>query len=65
MLAVGVVYLLFEKSILADAESSKDELSTSAADGLSRAIVGVQVSVCSRRAFKILTRYRLGSLHWQ
>lgn len=44
MFAVGVLYLLFEKSILVDSESSNDQLSSSAADGLSRIIIGIQVS---------------------
>jgi phosphatidylinositol glycan class N len=45
MFAVGVLYLLFEKSILADAEASRDELSEPRADGLSRLIIGVQVGL--------------------
>ena len=43
MLAVGLLYLLFEKSILADAEPSKDALSAPSVDVLSRTILGVQV----------------------
>ncbi|KAF2705680.1 PigN-domain-containing protein [Pleomassaria siparia CBS 279.74] len=45
MFAVGVLYLLFEKSILVDSKASKDELSTSAVDGLSRIIMGIQVGL--------------------
>lgn len=47
MFAVGAVYLLFEKSILVDAQSSKDELSSPKADGLSRIILGSQVSLAA------------------
>ena len=43
MFAVGALYLLFEKSVLVDAEASNDELSSDSADGLSRMILGVQV----------------------
>ncbi|KAF2180535.1 GPI ethanolamine phosphate transferase 1 [Zopfia rhizophila CBS 207.26] len=45
MFAVGALYLLFEKSILVDAESSKDELSSPSADTLSRMILGSQVGL--------------------
>ncbi|KAF2019347.1 GPI ethanolamine phosphate transferase 1 [Aaosphaeria arxii CBS 175.79] len=45
MFAVGGLYLIFEKSILVDAESSKDELSSPAADGLSRIILGTQIGL--------------------
>ena len=43
MVAVGVLYLLFEKSILADSDSTEDELASSSTDGLSRIILGLQV----------------------
>jgi len=43
MVAVGVLYLLFEKSILADSDYTKDELASSSIDGLSRIILGLQV----------------------
>ncbi|KAF2002333.1 PigN-domain-containing protein [Amniculicola lignicola CBS 123094] len=45
MFVVGVIYLLFEKAILVDAESSKDELSSSSVDSLSRTILGTQVGL--------------------
>jgi phosphatidylinositol glycan class N len=40
MFTVGILYLLFERSILAD---PKDEQSSPAADRFSRIIMGVQV----------------------
>jgi phosphatidylinositol glycan class N len=43
MFAVGVLYLLFEKSILMESASSEDGLSSPTTDGLSRIILGVQV----------------------
>ena len=43
MVVVGVLYLLFEKSILADSDSTEDELAASSTDGLSRIILGLQV----------------------
>lgn len=45
MFAVGVLYLLFEKSILYDAESSEDELSNPTVDHSTRVIIGVQVGL--------------------
>lgn len=45
MFAVGALYLLFEKSILADSESTKDDLASPSADLLSRSILGVQVGL--------------------
>jgi len=45
MAAVGVLYLLFEKSILADAQGSKDELSLPTLDHVSRIILGAQVGL--------------------
>lgn len=52
MAAVGVLYLLFEKSILADAQGSKDELSLPTLDHVSRIILGAQVSPCRNAAYK-------------
>ena len=43
MLGVGIVYLLFEKSILGRSEAAKDELASTSLDYLSRAVIGVQV----------------------
>ncbi|KAF2260733.1 PigN-domain-containing protein [Lojkania enalia] len=45
MFAVGALYLFFEKSILVDAESSKDQCSKPGLDGLSRIILGTQVGL--------------------
>jgi phosphatidylinositol glycan class N len=44
MFTVGILYLLFERSILADFRSTKDEQSSSATDGFSRIVMGIQVS---------------------
>jgi phosphatidylinositol glycan class N len=51
MFAVGVLYLLFEKSILVDSEPTTDELSSPRADSLSRIIIGIQV----RFSFKAIS----------
>lgn len=45
MVAVGVLYLLFERSILADSDSTEDELASSSTDGLSRIILGLQIGL--------------------
>ncbi|OCL10487.1 GPI ethanolamine phosphate transferase 1 [Glonium stellatum] len=45
MVAVGILYLLFEKSILANSGSTKDELASPSADGLSRTILGLQIGL--------------------
>ncbi|KAF2275653.1 PigN-domain-containing protein [Westerdykella ornata] len=45
MFAVGVLYLLFEKSILYDAESSEDELSVPTVDHSTRIVIGVQLGL--------------------
>jgi len=43
MLGVGVLYLLFEKSILVQTKSAKGGLASPVPDTLSRTILGVQV----------------------
>jgi phosphatidylinositol glycan class N len=43
MFTVGVLYLLFEKSILVDSEHSKNALSSHSVDIVSRMILGGQV----------------------
>lgn len=45
MLMVGVLYLLFEKSIISSSPSGSEGLASSTADGLSRTILGVQVGL--------------------
>ncbi|KAF2734555.1 PigN-domain-containing protein [Polyplosphaeria fusca] len=45
MLAVGILYLLFEKSILADAKASRDGLSSLGLDSAARVILGIQVGL--------------------
>lgn len=65
MFAVGVLYLLFEKSILAGAESADEELVTSGVDVTSRIIVGFQVRFLVPGHFQLLTRERSDSLLWQ
>jgi GPI ethanolamine phosphate transferase 1 len=54
MFAVGVLYLLFEKSILVDAESSKDPLSSPSVDVVSRIILGCQVCSCSPLSVRMI-----------
>ena len=43
MLAVGVLYLLYEKSIIVQTRHTEEELASASVDGLSRTILGVQV----------------------
>ena len=43
MFTAGILYLLFERSILADVKSPQDEQSPPAANDFSRIIMGVQV----------------------
>jgi phosphatidylinositol glycan class N len=45
MFAVGVLYLLFETSIIANAKSSDPKLSVRALDTTSRNILGVQIGL--------------------
>ena len=44
MFTVGILYLLFERSILADFRSTNDEQPSSGTDGFSRIVMGIQVS---------------------
>lgn len=64
MFLVGVLYLLFEKSILVDSKSSRDELSSPAVDGVSRIILGTQVSYNCRNICVMLTQRRSAWLPW-
>ena len=43
MLILGVLYIALEKSILQQVRSSNSELASDGPDGVSRAILGVQV----------------------
>ncbi|KAK7542981.1 phosphoethanolamine transferase class N [Phyllosticta citricarpa] len=45
MLAVGVLYILFEKSIIASSSATRKGLTAPTADGISRSILGVQVGL--------------------
>ncbi|KAL8722027.1 MAG: hypothetical protein Q9225_001403 [Loekoesia sp. 1 TL-2023] len=45
MASVGLLYLLFEKSILSTSSSARSELSSPRADGLSRNILGTQIGL--------------------
>ncbi|KAI9678233.1 MAG: Glycosyl phosphatidyl inositol anchor synthesis [Caeruleum heppii] len=45
MFAVGVLYLIFEKSILHDASPDSSQLASGSVDGVSRIIVGIQVGL--------------------
>ena len=55
MFAVGLLYLLFEKSILAQSQASKGKLEPPVADTLSRAILGIQVILLNRLLTTLLT----------
>ena len=44
MLAVGVLYLLYDKSIISKSQASPGSLGSESADGVSRAVLGAQVS---------------------
>ena len=43
MLAVGVLYLLYEKSIIVQVKHTEEELASASVDNLSRIILGGQV----------------------
>lgn len=45
MACVGLLYLLFEKSILLTSSSTRGQLSSRLADGLSRNILGAQIGL--------------------
>ena len=45
MFGIGLLYLLFEKSIIVQSKSAKTSLATVAPDTLSRAILGAQVGL--------------------
>lgn len=45
MTSVGLLYLLFEKSILSTSPSARSELSSPQADRLSRNILGTQIGL--------------------
>lgn len=48
MFSVGLLYLIFEKSFIADKKSGGESLASPSADNISRIILGVQVSAHAR-----------------
>ncbi|KAI4094661.1 MAG: hypothetical protein LQ344_002132 [Seirophora lacunosa] len=60
MASVGLLYLLFEKSILSASSSARSELSSPQADGLSRNILGAQIGLIMLAM--IVTRSSVASL---
>ncbi|MCJ1300042.1 Glycosyl phosphatidyl inositol anchor synthesis [Hypocenomyce scalaris] len=60
MLSVGVLYLLFEKSIISSSLSSSGALASPTADGLSRSILGVQIGLIVLAM--VVTRSSISSL---
>ncbi|KAL8656440.1 MAG: hypothetical protein Q9210_000233 [Variospora velana] len=60
MASVGLLYLLFEKSILSASSSARSELSSPQADGLSRNILGAQIGLVMLAM--IVTRSSVASL---
>ncbi|KAL9584684.1 MAG: hypothetical protein Q9212_001967 [Teloschistes hypoglaucus] len=60
MAAVGLLYLLFEKSILSASSSASGELSSPRADGLSKNILGAQIGLIMLAM--IVTRSSVASL---
>ncbi|KAL8987170.1 MAG: hypothetical protein Q9177_003595, partial [Variospora cf. flavescens] len=60
MASVGLLYLLFEKSILSASSSGRSELSSPQADGLSRNILGAQIGLIMLAM--IVTRSSVASL---
>ena len=43
MLTIGVLYLLYEKSIIVQTKHTEEELASASFDGISRIILGGQV----------------------
>lgn len=64
MLAVGILYLLFEKSILADTETTTEDLASPGLDSSSRIIIGTQVRPPSPLIMSCLQRNRSDLLPW-
>ena len=60
MLSVGVLYLLFEKSIISSSPSSSGALASPTADSLSRSILGVQIGLIVLAM--VVTRSSISSL---
>ncbi|KAI4198874.1 MAG: hypothetical protein LQ350_005023 [Teloschistes chrysophthalmus] len=60
MAAVGLLYLLFEKSILSASSSASSELSSPRADGLSKNILGAQIGLIMLAM--VVTRSSVASL---
>lgn len=55
MFAVGALYLLFEKSILVQTESTGRSFTSTSPDGLSRGILGAQVRRLNERCQMVLS----------
>ncbi|KAL9598605.1 MAG: hypothetical protein Q9179_003858 [Wetmoreana sp. 5 TL-2023] len=60
MASVGLLYLLFEKSVLSASSSARGELSSPRADGLSKNILGAQIGLIMLAM--IITRSSVASL---
>lgn len=60
ILTVGVLYILLEKSLLAQTAPSKDGLASNKVDGISRTIMGVQVGLVALSM--LVTRTSVASL---
>lgn len=60
MASVGLLYLLFDKSILSKSPSAEGELSSMQADGFSRNVVGAQIGLIVLAM--IVTRSSVASL---
>lgn len=60
MAFVGLLYLLFEKSILSASSSARGEFTPPRADGLSRNILGIQIGLIMLAM--IVTRSSVASL---
>jgi phosphatidylinositol glycan class N len=58
MFGVGVLYLLFEKSILVESNSTTDKLASPGLDSTSRVVLGGQVSSTCLYAPPLLTDTR-------
>jgi len=60
MLLVGIVYIAYEKSILAQAKPNGKGLASTAPDNLSKALLGVQIGLVALAMF--VTRSSVASL---
>ncbi|KAH7121198.1 GPI ethanolamine phosphate transferase 1 [Dendryphion nanum] len=60
MFAIGALYLIFEKSIIVGTKSSNDVLTSNSANGLSRIILGTQVSIMDFEQRRCTDKVQLG-----